>query len=270
MKMRRMVKVAATAALALCVTALGPAAASAQDTPGAAATAYVALGDSYSSGVGAGSYDNDSGDCRRSTVAYPQLWADANAPSSFDFTACSGARTTDVIATQLGPLSASTTLVSISIGGNDAGFADTMQTCVLSGTSACLSAVATANQYITDTLPGRLDAVYDAIRAAAPNAEVVVLGYPRMYELGGSCVFGISEESRAAINSASNNLSEVTAKRAADHGFAYGDVRPAFTGHEICSSDPWLHSVTLPVTDSYHPTAAGQSGGYYPVMEDLV
>ncbi len=90
-----------------------------------------------------------------------------------------------------------------------------------------------------------------------------------MYELGGSCVFGISEESRAAINSASDNLSEVTAKRAADHGFAYGDVRPAFTGHEICSSDPWLHSVTLPVTDSYHPTAAGQSGGYYPVMEDL-
>ena len=32
---------------------------------------------------------------------------------------------------------------------------------------------------------------------------------------------------------------------------------------------PWLHSVTFPIGDSYHPTAAGQSGGYYPVMERL-
>ncbi|MFI9463004.1 SGNH/GDSL hydrolase family protein [Streptomyces xiamenensis] len=269
MKLSRMAKVAATAALALCVTALGPAAASAQDTPAAAADAYVALGDSYSSGVGAGSYDDASGDCRRSTVAYPQLWANANAPSSFDFTACSGARTTDVINTQLGPLNAGTTLVSISIGGNDAGFADTMQTCVLSGTSACVAAVNTANEYITTTLPGQLDTVYDAIRAKAPNAQVVVLGYPRMYQLDGSCAVGISEEARAAINSASDNLSEVTAKRAADHGFGYGDVRPAFSGHEICSSDSWLHSVTWPIGDSYHPTAAGQSGGYYPVLENL-
>ena len=58
---------------------------------------YVALGDSYSSGVGAGSYDSSSGDCKRSTKAYPYLWAAAHAPSSFAFTACSGARTGDVL-----------------------------------------------------------------------------------------------------------------------------------------------------------------------------
>src|SRR5690606_35580947 len=44
---------------------------------------YVALGDSYSSGVGAGSYTSESGACKRSTKAYPQLWANANSPSSF-------------------------------------------------------------------------------------------------------------------------------------------------------------------------------------------
>ncbi|MDT0444625.1 SGNH/GDSL hydrolase family protein [Streptomyces johnsoniae] len=268
MKLRRCLTVAATAVVALGVSALGPATASAQETP-AAAVEYVALGDSYSSGVGAGSYDGGSGDCRRSTVAYPELWADANAPASFDFTACSGARTTDVLDNQLGPLDAGTTLVSISIGGNDAGFADTMLTCVLQGTSACLSAVDTANSYITGTLPGRLDTVYDAISTRAPNAEVVVLGYPRMYELDGSCLLGISEQSRAAINGAADNLGEVIGKRAADHGFTYGDVRPAFTGHEICSGDAWLHSVTWPIGDSYHPTADGQSGGYYAVFEDL-
>ncbi|NEE11464.1 lipase, partial [Streptomyces sp. SID7499] len=59
----------------------------------AAAGGYVALGDSYSSGVGAGSYLSDSGDCRRSTKAYPYLWQAANSPASFDFVACSGATT---------------------------------------------------------------------------------------------------------------------------------------------------------------------------------
>ncbi|WP_052852725.1 SGNH/GDSL hydrolase family protein [Streptomyces avicenniae] len=268
MTLRRLVTRAATAVLVLGVTALAPAVAVAEEAP-TAVTAYVALGDSYSSGNGAGDYDDAAGDCRRSFAAYPSLWADANDPDTFDNTSCSGATTDDVLADQLGPLDAGTTLVSISIGGNDAGFADTMQTCVLSGTSACVSAVATANQYISNTLPGKLDAVYAAISAAAPNAQVVVLGYPRMYELDGSCIFGISEQSRAAINGASDNLHSVISQRAAGHGFTYGDVRPAFTGHEICSGSAWLHSVTLPVSDSYHPNAAGHSGGYYTVFESL-
>lgn len=265
MKLRRLITGAATAALVLGVSLFGPATASAQ----VQSEVYVALGDSYSSGVGAGNYDSGSGNCRRSHNAYPQLWANANSPDVFHFPACSGARTTDVMSGQLGSLDASTTLVTISIGGNDAGFADAMQTCVLQSTSSCVARVEQANQYITNTLPSRLDAVYSAIRAEAPNAHVVVLGYPRMYQLNGTCWVGISEQARAAINSASDNLSEVTAKRAADHGFTYGDVRPAFTGHEICSSASWLHSVTWPVGDSYHPTAAGQSGGYYPVMAGL-
>ncbi|MGW7516487.1 SGNH/GDSL hydrolase family protein [Streptomyces sp. NPDC054796] len=243
-------------------------------TPAAAqeaAPAYVALGDSYSSGVGAGDYDPDSGDCKRSANAYPQLWSAANAPSSFDFVACSGATTDDVLSGQLDALSDATGVVSISIGGNDVGFADTMTTCALNGEAACLERVAEARAYVTDTLPARLDGVYDAIKAKAPSAKVVVLGYPRFYQLEGSCDAGLSEASRAAINSAADDLSTVTQDRATSHGFSYGDLRPAFTGHEICSSDWWLHSVSVPdVGQSYHPTEEGQSGGYYTVMEGLV
>lgn len=265
MKLRRWASTATAVSLFLGLTTLTSGVASASTTD--AAASYVALGDSYSSGVGAGDYDSGSGDCKRSANAYPQLWAAANSPSSFDFTACSGAVTDDVIANQLGPLDSSTTLVSISIGGNDAGFADAMQTCVLQGEGACLSRMEQAQGYISGTLPGKLDAVYTAISERAPAAQVVVLGYPRMYEPDGSCVVGLSEASRAAINATADVLSDVTAKRAADHGFTYGDVRSAFTGHEICSSDEWLHSVTLPIGDSYHPKAAGQSGGYYPALE---
>ncbi|MGW1379357.1 SGNH/GDSL hydrolase family protein [Streptomyces sp. NPDC002446] len=230
------------------------------------ATGYVALGDSYSSGVGAGSYDSSSGSCKRSTKAYPALWSAAHAPSSFSFTACSGARTGDVVNGQLAPLNASTGLVSITVGGNDAGFADTMTTCALQGERACLARVAQARTYVDNTLPGKLDTVYAAIGQKAPNAHVVVLGYPRFYKLGGSCVAGLSEKSRAAINAAADAINGVTAKRAADHGFTFADVNTTFAGHELCSGSAWLRSVTYPIEESYHPTSAGQSGGYQPVF----
>ncbi len=241
-------------------------AATAQASSLAATGGYAALGDSYSSGVGAGSYISSSGDCKRSTKAYPYLWAAAHTPSTFDFTACSGARTGDVLSGQLGPLSSATGLVSITVGGNDAGFADVMTTCVTQSDSACISRIDTARAYVDSTLPGRLDSVYSAIRSKAPNAHVVVLGYPRFYKLGTTCL-GLSEAKRKAINDASDHLNTAIAKRAAAHGFAFGDARPAFTGHEICSGDSWLHSVNwLNIGESYHPKAPGQSGGYLPVL----
>src|SRR4051794_5021967 len=74
----------------------------------ASGPAYVALGDSYSAGVGSGSYDSASGSCYRSSKAYPAQWAAAHTPSGFSFTACSGAQTTDVLNNQLGPVNSAT------------------------------------------------------------------------------------------------------------------------------------------------------------------
>ncbi|MGW0735746.1 SGNH/GDSL hydrolase family protein [Streptomyces sp. NPDC002851] len=263
MRLSRITAYASSLLLAagLALTSAGPA----QSAEQRAAESYVALGDSYSSGVGAGNYDSGSGDCKRSTRAYPALWAAANSPSSFAFTACSGARTGDVVNGQLGPLSSATSLVSITVGGNDAGFADVMITCVTSSDSACVARVEEAKRYVDTTLPGKLDSTYSAIKSKAPNARVVVLGYPRFYKLNGSCSVGMSETKRSAINGGADHLNAATAKRAADHGFAFADVVPAFTGHEICSGDSWLHSVNWGnLGESYHPTASGQSGGYLP------
>ncbi|MBT3153788.1 SGNH/GDSL hydrolase family protein [Streptomyces sp. CHD11] len=231
---------------------------------------YVALGDSYSSGVGAGSYTSESGDCKRSTKAYPQLWKNANAPSSFRFVACSGATTTSVAGSQLGALSSSTTLVSVTAGGNDIGFADVMQACVLQSQATCVSRVDTAVSQMQNSLPGRLDSLYSAIRSRSPQAHVVVLGYPRFYKLSGSCIAGLTETERSAINRAGDVLNGVIAKRAADAGFTYSSVVDEFTGHELCSGAAWLHSVTIPIGNSYHPKAAGQSGGYLPAFRSAV
>lgn len=240
----------------------------AQAVPQQAARGYAALGDSYSAGVGAGGYIGSSHNCLRSSRSYPALWSAAHRSSPFSFSACNGARTTDVLNGQLGALSPRTGLVSMTVGGSDAGFSEVMTTCVLRGTKACVSANTEARAYMDTTLPGDLDRLYSAVRRKAPAAHVVVLGYPHLYKLNGSCAGGLSDTARGAINSSVNRLNTVIAKRVADHGFTFADVRTAFTGHEICSGSPWLRSVDLlsPV-ESYHPTAVGQSHGYLTVFD---
>ena len=233
----------------------------------AATVNYVALGDSYAAGVGSGSYISSSGSCSRSTLAYPQLWANAHAPSSFNFVACSGAKTTDVNANQLSALSSATTLVSITIGGNDVGFSSVMEDCVLYSTSTCVNEVNAAENTARNQLPGWLDTTYNGIRSHAPNATVVVVDYPRFYHDLWYCI-GLSSTDRNKINEGADVLDGVISAAATRHGFAFADVRAAFAnGHEICDSNSWLHSVDWTnITQSYHPTSAGQSGGYLPAF----
>ncbi|KYH45349.1 SGNH/GDSL hydrolase family protein [Branchiibius sp. NY16-3462-2] len=235
-------------------------------TADAATVRYVALGDSYSSGVGAGSYLSSSGDCDRSTNAYSALWATANHPTSYVSVACSGAKTTDVLSNQVSALSSSTTLVSITIGGNDENFAGIMQDCNLKGTTTCVNEINAAKADATANLPGKLAKVYTAIKGKAPNAHVVVLGYPDFYDLDKSCI-GLSQSSRTAIDSGIDLLDSLTKTAASKAGFTFGDVRSTFRGHEICDSGRWLHSVNLlDIEESYHPTATGQKSGYLPVF----
>jgi lysophospholipase L1-like esterase len=251
------------------VVAAATAAALAMAAPAQAASSvrYVALGDSYSSGVGAGSYIGSSGSCDRSTNAYPALWAAAHAPASYNSVACSGATTGSVISSQLSALSSSTTLVSITVGGNDVGFSSIMQTCALQGTSACVGAVQSAENQAQTVLPGLLNTVYNGIRSHAPTARVVVLDYPVFYQLGTVCI-GLSDTSHAKIDEGINLLDGVLSTAAAQHGFTFADVRPVFVGHQLCGSGTnWLHALNfLDITESYHPTAGGHSGGYYPVF----
>jgi lysophospholipase L1-like esterase len=235
---------------------------------GAAAVNYVALGDSYSSGLGAGNYIAASGSCDRSTDAYPEQWADAHSPASFVSVACAGATTADVLSSQLSALSTSTTLVSITIGGNDAGFSSVMETCVLHSTSTCLNAVATAEAFVANQLPARLDQTLQAIAADAPDATVVVLGYPDLYDLSksGSCI-GLSTSDRTALNQGAADLDAALQAAAKASNDAFADVRSQFAGHEICDSGSWLHSVDIfDISSSYHPTAAGQELGYLPAF----
>jgi lysophospholipase L1-like esterase len=233
----------------------------------AAPAVYAALGDSYASGVGAGPYDPASGSCERSSRSADALWAARHAGTVFSFVACAGATTTDVLNNQLGVLSAATTMVTITIGGNDAGFVTVVTTCLLGTDSACKAAVDNAKAYATTVLPGKLGQTYAAIRGRAPNARLIVLGYPRLFELTSSCgLFGMDLTKRTVLDSGADTLAGVIAGRAGAAGATFVDVRPAFAGHGICSGSPWIHSTTFPVGDSYHPFPAGYGSGYLPAL----
>jgi lysophospholipase L1-like esterase len=232
----------------------------------AAGVRYVALGDSYSSGVGAGDYLDSSGGCDRSPHAYSTLWAAAHSPASYTSVACSGATTSDVTSSQLSALSSTTTLVSITIGGNDENFSGVMQDCNLDGTDTCVSEVQAAEADARAHLGGKLDTLFAGIASRAPHARVVVLDYPRFYDLAKSCV-GLSTASRTAIDGGIDTLAGIQSAAAARRGFAFADVRGAFGGHEICDSNRWLHSVNFTqFGESYHPTADGHSQAYLPTF----
>ncbi len=252
---------AAAAALPALVTTAQAAVLPAAAPP---AVRYVALGDSYSAGVGAGDYYSSSGSCDRSAYAYPALWAAAHHPASYVSEACSQATTGSVISGQLPALSPATTLVSLTIGGNDVGFVPVMATCVILPTSFCVNAVRTAESEIRADLPAELNQLLAAISAAAPNARVVVLGYPVPYDLSASssCI-GLSATDRSDLNQAANQLDGQLQAAATRYGDAFADVRSAFDGHQICDSGSWLNSVNwLDLGASYHPTAAGEARAY--------
>ncbi|GGM56021.1 lipase 1 [Longimycelium tulufanense] len=230
---------------------------------------YVALGDSFSSGLGTRDYIPESGDCRRSTKAYPALWARNNGVTSFEFVACSGATANDVRTGQLNALNSATGLVTVSVGGTDAGFTETMTTCQIGSDVQCNRAVDNSEQFIRNELPSRLDTVYAAIRERAPAARVVVVGYPRLFEMGPCNIFGaISEARRTRLNEVADALAGVVGGRAAAAGFDFLDARARFAGHGVCSQNEWINRLSWPVNESYHPNLDGHANGYLPELTD--
>lgn len=233
----------------------------------AAGSAYVALGDSYSSGTGTRSYIADGTSCQRSVHAFPSLVA-TSAGHSLTFRACSGATVRDVTDLQLGALGPDTAYVSISVGGNDAGFADVLTECAKPAwASNCHRAIDRARMIVTGELPRSLATLYSTIRSQAPQAQVVVAGYPRIFN-GEDCDwftwFSPSEQTR--LNAMADLLNSKSATAANGAGLDFADPTPAFVGHAVCDDPEWVNGLSFPVPESYHPNRVGHASGYAPLV----
>lgn len=219
---------------------------------------YDALGDSYASGFGVPPY----APCGQSEAAYAVQVDGREKIRLDDFVACAGATTDTVVATQLGALDADTDLVSLQVGGNDIDWGTAVGACVGSnataaedGPSLCSVAVAKSLRKVAQDLPGQLDDVYDQVKAAAPNAHVIVLGYPRLFSPEYGAYLYASPAEQQLMNDGADQLNAVIRRAAVEHGFQFVDVTKRFVDHGVNAPEPWL----LGAFDlaRFHPNAAG-------------
>ncbi len=259
----RLLAAVALASVATFLAPVGPA--------HAAPPPYVALGDSYSSGTGTRTYINDGTSCQRSVYAYPSLLASQKG-YALNFRACSGAKIPDVTNTQLSALSTATRYVTISVGGNDAGFAGVLTECAKPWWAGdCNGAIASARSYISNTLPGKLSTLYASIRAKAPSARVVVVGYPRIFN-GEDCnaATWFSPDEEAQLNSTADLMNSKLSSAASAKGFGFANPTSRFIGHAVCDNPEWINGLSNPVSESYHPKTTGHASGYAPTVSPLL
>lgn len=213
---------------------------------------YAAAGDSFAAGVGARNYLDTS--CYRSSSSYPKvLDADANL-RLVAFPACSGASTATVIAAQVPAIPATATRVSLTVGGNDVGFADVMQSCFVLVSSTCESRIVSGETLVANgTLGANVAAAIQALRVRAPGAKVVVTGYPLLFNVPNT-----KYQWAARVNQSTTALNDAVEAAAVANGAVFVDVEAAFAGHGVGSATPWINDWSwLRTTDGFHPTATG-------------
>ena len=236
---------------------------------------YVALGDSYSAGVGNGKYDEKSGTCMRSAKAYPKLLARYDR-LTLDFKACSGATTDSLIDDQLPAApDGDVEKVTVTIGGNDIGTFTLLPDCLgLDGVPGCSEiGKGKLSGAINDVLPGKMSNALTSIHATYPNATVYVGGYMQLFgDRKEACTvgqlnsqsFSVNHADKVWLNKMARKLNATIKKAVRDARAAmparYVDVAHVFDGHGLCDSRrPWFFTLDATNLEGLlHPTARGQ------------
>lgn len=267
-----------------------PAAAEDGDTAPASAKVYgeyVALGDSYSAGPLIPQQRPDVLGCLRSTNNYPAFLA-TYIPTIRSFTdvTCSGAETTDMFerqstivpgpspAPQLDALTPGTDLVTLGIGGNDYGlFGSMISTCEEVAPKDPDGAPCKKHYTVdgVDTkkrdarrIQPRIGRVVRAILQRSPEADVFVLGYPRLLPEKGTCdAVPFAAGDYVWGNQIERILNRSIRRAAENNGATYVDLYPASRGHDACAGDrAWINGSEIKPTEAanFHPYLKGMRG----------
>lgn len=254
-------RAAFAAGLATLALALGTAAGPATAVP---ALAYVALGDSFAAGQGAGSYLDG---CFRSPLSYPADAVEKKTVRLAINAACQGSTTEVVVATQLERLNKSIAVVTITAGGNNLDTTGLLAVCTSPGQeAACLQGLQARSIALAQAQSGSgplfqgLVSMINAVKAKAPDARVYVTGYPLLFH---SPAPGSLQETVNGLTLGLNAVIAGAAGADGPGGAQYVDVAGAFLGHGIGSADPWInYDPFAPGPDDFHPNAAGYRAYY--------
>lgn len=238
-----------------------PAAGSAAPTRPAAQLEFVALGDSFTSGQGAPPYSDST--CLTSRAkSYPVISSVLSPYSLTENKACSGATVADV-AGQLAGIDPATKLVTLTVGGIDAGSNTVMAACAgypADPGGACALAIQASRQQ-TLALLGTLPVLYGTIAATLPNARIAVLNYPMLFEAGVSPLGDLFNQGTVGLN----DVIRYSAALAGSSRISYVDATQEFAGHGIGSAVPYIafDPANPAAPANFHPNALGDSRGYY-------
>jgi lysophospholipase L1-like esterase len=236
---------------------------------------YVALGDSYTSGVGIPPQSGVA-DCGQSGVDYPHLTAEAEGLALTDVS-CAGASTANMTVAQyldqppqLDALTPTTDLVTISIGGNDNNFyASTIQYCTWQDMEDAANIGAPCKKHYGHTLANQILADGAAIGQAiaqihvrSPNAKVFVIGYPDLLPRQGSCWASLPWTSGDYhfFDGLERDFNSVFKTQAQVHGATFVDTYKASVGHDICQpvGTRWMEPLYGASGAALHPNASGE------------
>ncbi|WBO61942.1 SGNH/GDSL hydrolase family protein [Streptomyces camelliae] len=242
---------------------------------------YVALGDSYAAGAGVPA--QSAGLCMRSDHDYGHLVAQSLAPPAYRDVTCAGAKVsalttaqTDAGAVVNGPqldaVTPDTSLVTLTVAGDnlgtsDFGFGDVAATC--SALSVTDPLGTPCRDYYQNTLSDRLNSAaaqlgsaLQLIHAHAPQARVLVVGYPAVLpDDPGQCLgkMPVTTGDIAFPRSVLGELDDTVATTARAEDATYVDTLTPTLGHDSCSSSPWIEGLipTSPAL-SLHPNGTGE------------
>ena len=243
-----------------------PANASPGATPtGSAGGSYVAIGDSFTSGQGAAPYLDF--DCFQSVSgSYPTITANSSSYREALNFACSGERTDQMLARVAkidDRVKLKASLVTLTVGGIDAGSNDVLAACGINPASfECASAVNTATKKL-GTVGVTLVGTYTAIAAEFPKARIVVLNYPLLFD--SNLPSPLPPELMVAVNRATGALNGVISNAVAatdNPRVSFTDVTDEFNGHAINSAVPYISFNGLGDLASFHPNVLGNTAGY--------
>src|SRR5947209_13127449 len=256
---------------------------------------YVSLGDSYTA---APLVPNATGNpilCGRSTNNYPSDVRRVISPSSFTDASCSSATTADMTQSQslegglqtappqFNALGANDALVTVGIGGNDADLIGVAETCAeIDAThpfgTACknhyTSGGSDPNVAAINATGPKVAAVIQGIHSRAPQAEVMVVGYPDGLPTNGSSCWPLVPFSSGDIkyfNGLETSLNTVLKNAAAGNNAKYVDTFTSSIGHDACKAPgtAWVNGI-IPTSPAYplHPNQAGEQNMANQVLAD--
>jgi len=229
---------------------------------------YVALGSSFAAGIGLGPRAPGSPFvCMRSTAGYPHLLARMMGLSLVDMT-CSGSTTEHILhggqvflGPQLAAVGPQTRLVTITSGGNDVRYiGDLMFASGSAGTIGKLfwrgpKPIGSRDfARVTDNFVR----IIEAIRARAPAAKIVLVGYPAVMPAEGLCA-GLRIDAKMVdlARAVAEKLDDATRAAAALSGALFVDMGALGAQHDACSAEPWINGAAPAHGTAFHPTAAG-------------